>query len=57
MGTAIGVPLWVVLGAGAAFAAPFVERLRELVPEERHPPQAAQDPNVIDIQAKNVLDE
>lgn len=56
LGTAIGVPLWVVLGAGAAFAAPFVERLRELVPREHHPPQAVQDPNVIDIEAKDVRD-
>ena len=28
LGTAIGVPLWVVLGAGAAFANSLIEELK-----------------------------
>ena len=35
LGTAIGVPLWVVLGAGAYFAPVLIEELTKLVPTSR----------------------
>jgi len=54
LGTAIGVPLWVVLGAGAAFAAPFVERLRELVSQERHSAQVEPPVDAIEVEAREI---
>lgn len=35
LGGAIGVPLWIVLGAGAYFAPVLVDELRKLVPQSR----------------------
>ena len=37
LGTAVGVPLWVVLGAGAYFAPVLIEELKNLVPASRQP--------------------
>jgi hypothetical protein len=53
LGTAIGVPLWIVLGAGAAFAAPLIEQLRERVSTSR-PADVGDTQSVIDVDAKEV---
>lgn len=37
LGTAIGVPLWIVLGAGAYFATGFIQELVERMPKESRP--------------------
>ena len=37
LGTAIGVPLWIVLGAGAYFATGFIQELIERMPKESRP--------------------
>jgi hypothetical protein len=52
LGGAIGVPLWVVLGAGAYFAPVLIEELRKLVPQSRQPVYRDGKFEVIDVEAK-----
>ena len=52
LGTAIGVPLWVVLGAGAYFAPVLIDELMKLVPEARQPKRSNGKFEVIDVVVK-----
>lgn len=52
LGGAIGVPLWIVLGAGAYFAPMLVDELRTLVPKSRQPVFRDGKYEVIDVEAK-----
>ena len=52
LGTAIGVPLWVVLGAGAYFAPVLVEELKKLVPKARQPRSRGGKFEIVDIEVK-----
>jgi hypothetical protein len=52
LGTAIGVPLWVVLGAGAYFAPVFIEELKKLVPPSRQPKVRDGKFEIIDVEAR-----
>lgn len=52
LGTAIGVPLWVVLGAGAYFAPVLIEELQKLLPKAEDLPPPKDDRNVIDVDVK-----
>lgn len=52
LGTAIGVPLWVVLGAGAYFAPVLIEELRKHIPKSRQPRQKDGKYEVIEVEAK-----
>lgn len=52
LGGAIGVPLWVVLGAGAYFAPVLISELRKLVPQSRQPVLRDGKYEVIDVEAK-----
>lgn len=50
LGTAVGVPLWVVLGAGAYFAPVLIEELRKHISESRQPKQKEGKYEVIDVE-------
>jgi hypothetical protein len=52
LGGAIGVPLWVVLSAGAYFAPVLIDELRKLVPQSRQPVFRDGKYEVIDVEAK-----
>jgi hypothetical protein len=52
LGTAIGVPLWVVLGAGAYFAPVLIEELKKLVPKSRQPIVRDGKFEIIDVEAR-----
>ena len=52
LGTAIGVPLWVVLGAGAYFAPVLIEELTKLVPKSRQPKVIDGKFEIIDLEVK-----
>ena len=52
LGGAIGVPLWVVLGAGAYFAPVLIDELRKFVPQSRQPVFRDGKYQVIDVEAK-----
>lgn len=52
LGGAIGVPLWVVLGAGAYFAPVLIDELAKLVPKSRQPILREGKYEVIDVEAK-----
>lgn len=52
LGGAIGVPLWIVLGAGAYFAPVLIEELKKLVPQSRQPVYRDGNFEVIDVEAK-----
>ena len=52
LGTAIGVPLWVVLGAGAYFAPVLIEELTKLVPTSRQPKVIDGKFEIIDLEVK-----
>ncbi|MBC5786395.1 hypothetical protein H8N03_25895 [Ramlibacter sp. USB13] len=54
LGGAIGVPLWIVLGAGAYFAAGLVEELRKSLPVSKHPQYRDGRYEVIDVDAKKL---
>ncbi|WP_157750920.1 hypothetical protein [Janthinobacterium svalbardensis] len=43
LGTAIGVPLWVVLGTGAYFAPVLIDELKKKIPRHRQPIVAPQE--------------
>ncbi|WP_423679896.1 hypothetical protein [Undibacterium sp. WLHG33] len=51
LGTAIGVPLWIVLGAGAYFAPVLIEELRKHIPESRQPYQKEDSYEIIGVDA------
>jgi len=53
LGTAIGVPLWVVLGAGAYFAPVLIEELRKHIPKSRQPHQKDGKYEVIEVETKH----
>ena len=52
LGTAIGLPLWIVLGAGAYFAAGIVEDLINHLPTQKRPQMKNGKYEIIDIEAK-----
>jgi hypothetical protein len=52
LGGAIGVPLWVVLGAGAYFAPVLIDELRKLIPQSRQPVYRDGKYEVVDVEAK-----
>lgn len=52
LGTAVGVPLWVVLGAGAYFAPVLIEELTKLTPKSRQPKARDGKSEVVDVEAK-----
>jgi hypothetical protein len=52
LGTAIGVPLWVVLGAGAYFAPVLIEELKQYVPKSRQPQLRDGKFEVVDFEVK-----
>lgn len=52
LGTAIGVPLWVVLGAGAYFAPVLIEELTKLMPKSRQPGKHDDKYEAVDVEAK-----
>jgi hypothetical protein len=52
LGGAIGVPLWIVLGAGAYFAPLLIDELRALVPKSRQPVFRDGRYEVLDVEAK-----
>lgn len=49
LGTAIGVPLWVVLGTGAYFAPVLIDELRKKIPSHRQPTLTPGQQDVIDV--------
>ena len=51
LGTAIGVPLWIVLGAGAYFATGFIQELSNRMPPENRPQLKDGKYDVIDVEA------
>lgn len=51
LGTAVGVPLWVVLGAGSTFVGMMVEELQKLGASPEKPPQRSASTDVIDVEA------
>lgn len=52
LGTAIGIPLWVVLGAGAYFAPVLIEELKKHVPKSRQPKFRDGKFEIVDIEIK-----
>jgi hypothetical protein len=50
LGTAIGVPLWIVLGAGAYFATGFIQELIERMPKESRPKFKDGKYEVVDVE-------
>lgn len=52
LGTAIGVPLWVVLGAGAYFAPVLIDELRKQLSGSSHTLNRSSEHDVIDVKAK-----
>lgn len=52
MGTAIGVPLWVVLGTGAYFAPVLIEELVKLLPKPNSIAATEVKSDVVDLEAK-----
>lgn len=52
LGTAIGVPLWVVLGTGAYFAPVLIEELKKLVPKTRQPTVRDGKFEIIDVEIR-----
>jgi hypothetical protein len=48
----IGVPLWVVLSAGAYIAPVLIDELRKFVPQSRQPVFRDGKYEVIDVEAK-----
>jgi hypothetical protein len=52
LGTAIGVPLWVVLGAGAYFAPVLIEELSKLLPQSSQLAHREKLQDVIDVEVK-----
>jgi len=54
LGTAIGVPLWVVLGAGAYFAPVLIEELSKLLPKSLPPESSDAKFEVVDVEVKRI---
>lgn len=57
LGTAIGVPLWIVLGAGAYFAAGLIQELISRIPKDRRAEFTAGNTKVIDRNSTDRKDE
>lgn len=52
LGTAIGVPLWVVFGAGAAFASVMIEEIQKSIKTAPQlPSHANEEPEITEIEA------
>lgn len=52
LGTAIGLPLWVVLGAGAYFATGLIQELRSSLPKSKQPKFKEGSWEVVDVEEK-----
>jgi hypothetical protein len=54
LGTAIGVPLWIVLGAGAYFATGFIQELLTRMPKEVQEKVEAANIEIVDVEPRQI---